>query len=169
MPKILGIDIGSLTIKTATYDPSNEEVEELVVVNHERQPVQKAFNLIERLLADQVISDIAFTGDLGERLAKALNTYYINPHLASSEANIRFFPHLRTILNIGASSSNLILIKEDDEGNPKLEDIILPPHCSAGTGSSLDQSASRFGYSTKEFGKLAYHGAEMINGERRNS
>ena len=155
MPKILGIDIGSLTIKTASYDPSNEEVEELEIVNHKRQPVQKALNLIERLLADQEIFGIAFTGDLGERLAKALNTYYINPHLASVEANIRLFPHLRTILNIGASSSNLILIKEDNEGNPRLDDIILPPHCSAGTGSFLDQSASRFGFSIEEFGKLA--------------
>jgi len=155
MPKILGIDIGSLTIKAATYNPSIEEVEELEIVDHERQPVQKALNLIEMLLADLNISSIAFTGDLGESLAKAFNACYVNPHLASVEANMRLFPHLRTILNIGASSSNLILIIEDNDGNPKLDDIIIPPHCSAGTGSFLDQSASRFGYSIEEFGKLA--------------
>jgi activator of 2-hydroxyglutaryl-CoA dehydratase/predicted nucleotide-binding protein (sugar kinase/HSP70/actin superfamily) len=152
--KILGIDIGSLTIKAATYEPLKQEVEELEIVNHERRPIQRAHNLIERLLADQEICNIAITGDLGESLAKVLHAFYINPHLASAEANMRLCPHLRTILNIGASSSNLILIKEDDEGNPRLDDIILPPHCSAGTGSFLNQSASRFGHSIEEFGKL---------------
>ncbi len=155
MPKVLGIDIGSLTIKVAAYDSLTEEVEELEIVNHGRQPFQKVLSLVEKLLADQEISSVAITGDLGESMAKALNSYYVNPHLASAEANMRLFPHLRTILNIGASSSNLILIKEDDEGKPKLDDIILPPHCSAGTGSFLSQSASRFGYSIEEFSKLA--------------
>jgi len=155
MPKILGIDIGSLTIKGATYDPISKEVEEVEIVDHERQPVQKTLKLIERLLADQEIFSIAVTGDLGESLAKALNACYVNPYLASAEANMRLFPHLRTILNIGASSSNLLLIKKDNNGNPKLDDIIIPPHCSAGTGSFLNQSASRFGYSIEEFGELA--------------
>ncbi|MDH4217887.1 MAG: acyl-CoA dehydratase activase-related protein [Nitrospirota bacterium] len=155
MPKILGIDIGSLTIKAASYSPLSEEVEELEVVNHERQPVQRTLNLIEQLLEEQEISDLGITGDFGESLARELDVYYVNPHLASAEANIRLFPHLRTILNIGASSSNLIIIKEDNKGNPKLDDIVLPPHCSAGTGSFLNQTASRFGYSIEEFGKLA--------------
>jgi len=154
MPKILGIDIGSLTIKAATYDPLSKQVEELEIVNHERQPVQRALDLIARLLADQEIFSISVTGDLGESLAKALNACYVNPHLASAEANMRLFPHLRTILNIGASSSTLILIRKDNYGNPKLDDIIIPPHCSAGTGSFLNQSASRFGNSIEEFGEL---------------
>lgn len=155
MPKILGIDIGSLAIKAAAYDPISKEVEELEIVDHERQPVQRAIELIQRLFADHEIFSIAVTGDLGESLARMLNACYVNPHLASAEANMRLFPDLRTILNIGASSSNLILIKEDNEGNPRLDDIVFPPHCSAGTGSFLNQAASRFGTSIEEFGELA--------------
>ncbi|MFP4083204.1 MAG: BadF/BadG/BcrA/BcrD ATPase family protein [Candidatus Aminicenantes bacterium] len=155
MPKILGVDIGSQTVKAAAYDPLNGEALELEIVDHEKQPVQKALKCIEKILAEKEISRIAFTGNLGKSLSETLNSFYVNPHLASAEANMRLFPHLRTILTIGASSSNLILIKEDEEGNPELDDIILPPHCSAGTGSFLNQSASRFGCSIDEFGRLA--------------
>jgi len=155
MSRILGIDIGSLTIKAATYSPLSAEAEKLEIINHERQPFQRALQLIEQLLQEQEISGLGITGDFGESLARELDVYYVNPHLASAEANIRLFPHLRTILNIGASSSNLIIIKGDNKKNPKLDDIILPPHCSAGTGSFLNQSASRFGYSIEEFGRLA--------------
>ena len=155
MPEILGIDVGSLTIKAATYDPLIDEVRELEIVYHRRQPVQKVLYLIEKLLSDRKISVITFTGNHGEHLAKMLNAHYVNPHLASAEANMRLYPHLRTILNMGASSSSLVIIRENKEGNPELDDIILPPHCSAGTGSFLNQSASRFGYSIEEFGKLA--------------
>jgi len=45
MSKILGIDIGSLTIKASTYDPLSGKVEELEIVDHERQPVQRALSL----------------------------------------------------------------------------------------------------------------------------
>ncbi|MFB0564113.1 MAG: BadF/BadG/BcrA/BcrD ATPase family protein [Candidatus Aminicenantaceae bacterium] len=155
MPKILGLDIGSLTIKAAAYEPSTGKVEELEILDHERQPVVRALDLIEKLLEDREVFTLAITGESSEILAKLLQAYYVNPHLASAEANMRIFPHLRTVLNVGASSSNLILIKEDHEGNPVLDDIIIPPHCSAGTGSFLSQSASRFGYSLDEFGKLA--------------
>ncbi|MDH7513441.1 MAG: hypothetical protein QHH14_10905, partial [Clostridiales bacterium] len=40
MPKILGVDIGSLTIKAATYDLLRGEARELEIANHQRQPVQ---------------------------------------------------------------------------------------------------------------------------------
>jgi len=155
MPEILGIDVGSLTIKAATYDPLSREVRELEIVDHQRQPVQRVLYLIKKLLSDRKIFKIAFTGNHGEYFAKLLNAHYVNPHLASAEANMRLYPHLRTIFNIGASSSSLIIIRENKEGNPELDDIILPPHCSAGTGSFLNQSASRFGYSIEEFGKTA--------------
>jgi predicted CoA-substrate-specific enzyme activase len=155
MPEILGIDVGSLTIKAATYDPLSGEVRELEIVDHQRQPVQRVLCSIKKILSDRKISKIAFTGNHGEYFAQLLNAHYVNPHLASAEANMRLYSHLRTILNIGASSSSLIIIRENKEGNPELDDIILPPHCSAGTGSFLNQSASRFGYSIEEFGKLA--------------
>lgn len=163
MLKVLGIDIGSLTIKAVIYDPSTSGVEEFPAFNHKRQPVQQALNLIERVLSEQKIQNIAVTGNTGEKLAKALNAHYVNPALASAEANMRLYPHLRTILTIGASSSNLILISEDRNGKPKLDDILLPPHCSAGTGSFLDKSASRFGITIEEFGKLALRGKNREN------
>lgn len=154
MPKILGIDVGSLTIKAATYDLSNGEVTELEIADHQRQPVKRALHLMEKFLSDNEIFRIAMTGNHGKCLARILDVCYVNPHLASAEANMMLYPHLRTILNIGASSSSLVLIKEDKKGNPRLDDIILPPHCSAGTGSFLNQSASRLGYSIEEFGRL---------------
>ncbi|MBN1273212.1 MAG: hypothetical protein JXB26_13175 [Candidatus Aminicenantes bacterium] len=155
MSKILGVDVGSLTIKAAVYDPGKNKAEEIGIFPHKRRPLQKTLSLLEQWLSDKHICAAAFTGSMGNDLAEVLNAYYVNPHLASAEANIKIFPHLRTILNIGASSSNLIFIKEDKNGNPQLEDIVLPPHCSAGTGSFLDQSASRFGCSVKEFGQMA--------------
>lgn len=155
MTKILGVDVGSLAVKAAAYDPLQQQVEEVEVVLHQRQPLRKTIKLLVKWMEDQKISRIAFTGVMGKELAEYLDCYYVNSPLASAKANLKLYPHLRTILNIGASSSNLILIKENKKGEPELEDIVLPPHCSAGTGSFLDQSASRFGCSIQEFSQLA--------------
>ncbi|MFW6137155.1 MAG: BadF/BadG/BcrA/BcrD ATPase family protein, partial [Candidatus Aminicenantaceae bacterium] len=155
MAKILGIDIGSLTIKAAIYDSAHNRAQEVEVALHHRQPFRKALELLRHCLEDQTVSEVAFTGSMGEDLAEHLGAYFVNAHLASARANSKLYPHLRTILNIGAASSNLILFKDNQRGEPELENIILPPHCSAGTGSFLDQSASRFGYSIQEFSRLA--------------
>lgn len=184
MTKILGVDIGSLTIKAATYDPLRNRAREISVVPHHRQPLCKAVESLSHWLEDPALSGAAFTGSMGEELAEQLDAYYVNAHLASARANGKLYPHLRTVLHIGAASSHLILFKENQRGEPELEDILLPPHCSAGTGSFLDQSASRFGYSIREFSRLAlqsehpenisgtcavFAGSDMIDKQQRGA
>ena len=54
----------------------------------------------------------------------------------------------------GGEDSKLILLEEED-GHLKIGDFSMNTLCAAGTGSFLDQQASRLGFTIEEFGELA--------------
>lgn len=81
MDKILGVDIGSLTIKAAVYDPCQKQAQELSVFSHGRQPLRKTVPLLAKWMSEPEISRIAFTGVMGKELTEFLDCYYVNPLL----------------------------------------------------------------------------------------
>ena len=77
--------------------------------------------------------------------------------VAQTKATAFLHPEVRTVIEIGGGDSKLILLNEDPHTKQVvLEDFSMNSVCAAGTGSFLDQQASRLGISIeKEFGELA--------------
>ncbi len=157
MAKYIGIDLGALSINTILYDSKNQGIEELPYLLHQREPLPRAIINLKKILKDEKgIEGIGVTGSGGELLASLINAHFVNPIIAQAEANIRLYPHLRTIFTIGGQSSGLIFL--DHDSNPDqtvMSDSVTSGQCAAGTGSFLDQAASRLKYSIEEFSDLA--------------
>ena len=67
-----------------------------------------------------------------------------------------FTPKLKTILEIGGEDSKLIVLGEESPGaDHKVADFAINGACAAGTGSFLDQQASRMGIPIEQFGDVA--------------
>jgi predicted CoA-substrate-specific enzyme activase len=64
---------------------------------------------------------------------------------------IDLYPGARTIIEIGGQDSKVIVLR-----NGVVVDFAMNTVCAAGTGSFLDQQASRLGISIEEFGNLAF-------------
>jgi activator of 2-hydroxyglutaryl-CoA dehydratase len=65
-------------------------------------------------------------------------------------------PEVRTIIDVGGEDSKLILVDYDGaNGHFKITDFAMNTLCAAGTGSFLDQQATRLGLTIEEFGELA--------------
>lgn len=157
MAKYIGIDLGALSINTVLYDSKNQGIEEFPYLLHQREPLPRAITNLKEILKDERgIEGIAVTGSGGELLASLINAHFVNPIIAQAEANIRLYPHLRTIFIIGGQSSSLVFL--DHDPNPDqtiMSDSVTSGQCAAGTGSFLDQAASRLKYSIEEFSALA--------------
>src|SRR4030042_119021 len=65
-----------------------------------------------------------------------------------------YHPEVRTVIEMGGEDSKLILLKNTIAGM-EIEDFAMNTLCAAGTGSFLDQQASRLGLSIEEFSRLA--------------
>jgi len=155
----LGIDIGSISADFALVDQDRN----IVKTSYHRikgQPIPKTLEVLKTEFVDflaQESVNLSFTGSGGLLLSQLLDTHFINEIIAQMKAAILLHPEARTIIEIGGEDSKLILLDyQQSSQSLVLKDFAMNTMCAAGTGSFLDQQASRLGISIEEeFGELA--------------
>ena len=154
----LGIDIGSVTIKTAVVDAGRNVLAE----TYTRIKGDPASSLADELKAlssqfpESMIRSAGITGSGGKQVAAIIGARFINEILAQSIFAGCFHPHARTLIEMGGEDAKLIrLVPDSSLGGVKIEDFSMNTACAAGTGSFLDQQASRLRLSIEEFSRIA--------------
>jgi predicted CoA-substrate-specific enzyme activase len=154
----LGIDIGSVTAKAVVLD----EVDNIIESRYTRtrgQPMETILAILEGILSQYSpdrFTAAAATGTGGELIASLLEVPFVNEIIAQAAGTVRFHPEVKTILEIGGEDSKLIILVEESPGtSPKVTDFAMNGACAAGTGSFLDQQASRMGIPIEQFGDVA--------------
>jgi predicted CoA-substrate-specific enzyme activase len=152
----LGIDVGSVSANTVIMNDRQEVLEEHYtrIKGQPLQTVQKILEEILQRIPPEQFEGLSFTGIGGKLLSEILAGNFVNEIIAQAKAVQYFYPQVRTIIDIGGEDSKLILIGEED-GHLKISDFSMNTLCAAGTGSFLDQQASRLGLTIEEFGQLA--------------
>lgn len=155
----IGIDIGSVSVNAIVID-DKYQIRQDAYIRHRGRPVETTYQLLKTIseqFGDAAIGRIAFTGTGGKEVARTMNVVCINEIVAQTKATAFLHPEVRTVIEIGGADSKLILLSEDPHTQEiVLEDFAMNSVCAAGTGSFLDQQASRLGISIeKEFGELA--------------
>jgi predicted CoA-substrate-specific enzyme activase len=154
----LGIDIGSVTVKTAFLDSTGTLLFEACT----RIKGEPAAALAGELAAlrgkfpEDRIKAAGITGSGGKQVAQVLGARFVNEILAQSAFVGRFHPHARTIIEMGGEDAKLINLRTDgSNGEVMIDDFSMNSACAAGTGSFLDQQASRLHLTIEEFSRVA--------------
>jgi predicted CoA-substrate-specific enzyme activase len=155
----LGIDIGSVSLNLVLMDESLHVVKERYV-RARGKPLETAFEALEQLFSEVPPADIdgvAFTGAGTGVLADLYGIKLVNEVVAQAKATMTLHPEVRTIIEIGGEDSKLILLEQDPKtGRLRIKDFAMNTLCAAGTGSFLDQQASRLGVSIEnQWGEMA--------------
>jgi predicted CoA-substrate-specific enzyme activase len=119
-------------------------------------PIQSTFDLLQELyevIPEARIEGIRVTGSGSRTIAKILGIYFENEFKAIARMIGAFYPQVRTVFELGGESSKYIrLEKQPGTDHSAIVDYDRSGECAAGTGSFLDQQASRMGYSVEEIG-----------------
>ncbi len=152
----LGIDVGSVSANTILMDDHQEVLEEYYtrIKGQPLQTVQKILEEILRRIPLEAFHSLSLTGVGGKLLSELLGGNFVNEIIAQARAVQHFYPRVKTIIDMGGEDSKLIFI-EEESGHFKISDFSMNTLCAAGTGSFLDQQASRLGLTIEEFGELA--------------
>lgn len=148
----LGIDIGSVSVK--------------VVLTDDRRVIRTAyerfrggvFETLHEVLATQ-FSDLegqtlrlGVTGIGGRTAQSVLGGQFFGEIASLSTGNFFFAPRIVTVIEMGGEDSKLLIL---DGAKRLISDFAMNAQCAAGTGSFLDQQASRMKLSIEEFGQLS--------------
>jgi len=154
----LGIDVGSVTVKVVVIDGADNIIESQYT-RTKGQPVETILAILEDILArysPDRFKLVAATGTGGELIADLLGVPFVNEIIAQAAGTARFYPEVKTILEIGGEDSKLIILERESPNTPlKVTDFAINGVCAAGTGSFLDQQASRIGIPIEQFGDVA--------------
>jgi predicted CoA-substrate-specific enzyme activase len=162
MEAYLGIDVGSVTVKFAVLNSSDELIANLYLPAGGRPVVvvQQGLGQIgRRLPKNVVIKGVATTGS-----ARYLAGAIVGADLVKNEitcqavAAVHYKPDVRSVIEIGGQDSKLILIRDG-----MVMDFSMNTVCAAGTGSFLDHQASRLRMSIEEFSRRALAGKDNVH------
>jgi predicted CoA-substrate-specific enzyme activase len=142
----LGIDIGSVSIKYALIDSKLNVLEQEYIRTH-GDVINSLKNILDKIQNSQ-IDGIGVTGS-GRKFVKELISadIDIDEITAHRTAISKMYPNVKTIFEIGGQDSKLIYFSKNTIG------FEMNNVCAAGTGSFLDQQASRLNMTIQEFCK----------------
>ena len=157
-PVFIGIDIGSVSANIVVLDEEKNILEEHYI-RTKGQPLETTLDGLEDLMTrypKESIRAVAATGSGGKLVAPLLGASFTNEVISQTKAIERYYPEVRTIIEMGGEDAKLILVSRSEGGaRVKIDDFQMNSVCAAGTGSFLDQQATRMGLSIEEFGHLA--------------
>ncbi|MBM7622870.1 acyl-CoA dehydratase activase [Sporohalobacter salinus] len=154
MKGYLGIDVGSVSINIVILDTDGEVMKKLYL-RTKGQPIkivqQGLKDLSQDLPENLEIKGVGTTGSGRNLIGVIVGADTIkNEITAHAVAASHIVPKVQTVLEIGGQDSKITILR-----NGIVVDFAMNTVCAAGTGSFLDQQASRLGIPIENFGKLA--------------
>jgi predicted CoA-substrate-specific enzyme activase len=127
-------------------------------------PLRSALDLLDeflKLVPEEAIGGIRVTGSGGRRLGETLGVVCENEFRAMARGIGAAYPEARTIFEMGGESSKYLLLEGSAQGGEAGEEFSLgiadystSGECAAGTGSFIDQQATRLRYQVEEIGAI---------------
>jgi predicted CoA-substrate-specific enzyme activase len=185
----LGIDVGSISAKVVAIGDHDErdiidqvlskngsifftlpeytrEQGTIIASSYRRikgRPVKvilEILNELKRTIPESSIGGIRTTGSGGKQIASLLGVNHENEFLAISRGVGTIYPDVNTIFEMGGECSKLINLEKGEDHFIGITDYSTNGDCAAGTGSFMDQQASRLGYRIEEVGKIVAEAAK---------
>lgn len=149
----LGIDVGSVSTNLVLLTKTAETVKTLYIKTG-GQPVaavQDGLMEMRKEAGKDRIAGVATTGSARHLIGQAVGADLVKNEITThAVAALHTLPEVKTVIEIGGQDSKMILVRDG-----VVTDFAMNTVCAAGTGSFLDQQASRLNLNIEEFGALA--------------
>lgn len=155
-----GIDAGSRAVKVAII--SDERIVSQCIDDIGTTSLKSSVKCTEKALKDVglTIDDLDYVVSTG--YGRALIPFADQKHVSDIASHARgavwFFPHARTILDIGGQDSKAINCNE----RGRVTGFVLNEKCAGGTGRFMEVMADLLQVSLEEMGSLSFHSQKKI-------
>ena len=162
-PRFRALTDNSETFYAASFPDSSPFAGRSLVFSRYRRlqgsPIQSTFDLLKELydyLPEENVEGIRVTGSGSQLIAKVLGIYFENEFRAIAKGLRTFYPEVRTVFEMGGEASKYLRLDPNVTGKHLgIVDYQTSGECAAGTGSFIDQQATRLLYSIEQVGPAA--------------
>jgi predicted CoA-substrate-specific enzyme activase len=162
---LLGIDVGSTTVKIVACPQNGHELLWHRYVRHESRQTETVLHelqAVERELCLHPGNTHSFvTGSGGSPLAEILGAKFVQEVTAVSLAVEVFYPLAGSVIELGGQDSKIIVFHESAHTGQRRKFASMNDKCAGGTGAVIEKIAAKLNMTPQELEKLQYDGVEL--------
>ena len=162
---LVGLDIGSTTVKAVVVDAASDKVLWQDYQRHETKQPEKTLEFLKRMEADAGINGrntrMFVTGSGGGAIADQIGAKFVQEVTAVSLAVEKLHPEVYSVIELGGQDAKIIVFKDDAETGRKKKIPSMNDKCAGGTGAVIDKINAKLKIPTDELAEQKYHGIKL--------
>ncbi len=165
-PLMIGVDVGSTTVKATVVDPESLEILWCDYQRHQtRQPemVLEFLVEIERIFPNVPREDVRVfvTGSGSGPIGGHLGAKFVQEVNAVTMAVERLHPDVGSVVELGGQDAKIIMFKVNEETGDKQVQTSMNDKCASGTGATIDKCLIKVGMDPAEVSTLRFDDSKL--------
>jgi predicted CoA-substrate-specific enzyme activase len=162
---LVGLDVGSTTVKAVVVDAGSDQVLWQDYQRHETKQPEKTLEFLKRMEADAGIkrhnTRMFMTGSGGGSIADQIGAKFVQEVTAVSLAVEKLHPEVYSVIELGGQDAKIIVFKDDEETGRKKKIPSMNDKCAGGTGAVIDKINAKLKIPIAELAQQKYHGIKL--------
>jgi predicted CoA-substrate-specific enzyme activase len=162
---LVGLDVGSTTVKAIVVDAATDRILWQDYQRHETKQPEKTLEFLKRMEADTGINRhntrMFLTGSGGGGIAEQIGAKFVQEVTAVSLAVEKMHPEVYSVIELGGQDAKIIVFKDDAETGRKKKIPSMNDKCAGGTGAVIDKINAKLKIPTVQLGEQGYHGIKL--------
>ncbi|MFZ0806696.1 MAG: BadF/BadG/BcrA/BcrD ATPase family protein, partial [Candidatus Sulfotelmatobacter sp.] len=162
---LVGLDVGSTTVKAVVVDAASDKVLWQDYQRHETKQPEKTLEFLKRMEAEVGINRhntrMFMTGSGGNGIADQIGAKFVQEVTAVSLAVEKLHPEVYSVIELGGQDAKIIVFKDDDETGRKKKIPSMNDKCAGGTGAVIDKINAKLKIPTELLAEQKYRGIKL--------
>jgi len=163
---MIGMDVGSTTVKAVVVDPATDEILWQDYQRHGTRQPEMVLDFLRRIESHfagvpREAMRIFVTGSGGASIAGLIGGKYVQEVNAVSLAVERLYPDVRSVIELGGQDAKIIVFKEDPETGRLKKIPSMNDKCAGGTGAVIDKIVAKLQIPPERLAELRYEGLRI--------
>ncbi|MGB0022511.1 MAG: BadF/BadG/BcrA/BcrD ATPase family protein, partial [Candidatus Sulfotelmatobacter sp.] len=162
---MVGLDVGSTTVKATVVDAATDKVLWQDYQRHETKQPEKTLEFLRRMEKEVGINRhntrMFMTGSGGGAIADQIGAKFVQEVTAVSLAVEKMHPEVYSVIELGGQDAKIIVFKDDEETGRKKKIPSMNDKCAGGTGAVIDKINAKLKIPVLELCEQKYHGIKL--------
>ncbi|KYG10965.1 CoA activase [Sorangium cellulosum] len=165
-PVVVGIDVGSTTVKAVVLDPQTLEILWSDYQRHQTKQPEKVLELLEAIEASFPASPreswrVFMTGSGAAPLCAGLGAKFVQEVNAVTLAVENLHPDVGSVIELGGQDAKIIIFQRDEKTGDKTAAPSMNDKCASGTGATIDKCMIKVGLPSSEVVKIHFDDSKL--------
>jgi len=158
---LVGLDVGSTTIKAVVTDRNIGRVLWKSYERHETRQPEKSLEFLRRIklaFPDVARSEwkIFMTGSGAGPICDIIGARFVQEVNAVTMAADHFYPDAGSVVELGGQDAKIIVFQEDEVSGERRAITSMNDKCASGTGATIDKCLAKVGYPVDKLDQIRF-------------